>query len=88
MAKFTKTYEDEKIISVLNFRGQDFTQIWEPYNNDGCRYLKDNSSIEKKIAEVFRDEDELDYILEYIEQINYDTNEDIEEALVQLNEFE
>lgn len=83
MAKYTKIFEDGKIISILNFRGKDLTLTMIPCNL-GLR------SLEKGLDTQFLNEfPDMEEVLED-RDIDFDCmslDEEIQDALEMLEEY-
>ena len=84
MAKFQKIYEDGRVRSILTFKGVEFIYIDGEWK-DGRRYAE-TKSLEYQVEQVFKDDEDIQDIIEWIEKLGYD--DEIEEALDMLSGWE
>jgi len=86
MAEFKKIYRNETIESTLTFRGIEFTETMGEWK-DGVR--KGNTKcIETQIEEHFSNDEQIKDIKGALELLDTDSDDEIEEGLEKLSEFE
>jgi hypothetical protein len=88
MAKYIKEFENGTSKETLIFRDKEFVMTKTPWEN-GVRHSIEKC-FEDQVKEAFPDEDEYDLedILDAVDKLDYGSDDDIEEALEELEQFE
>jgi hypothetical protein len=86
MAKLTITYENDIITKVLTFRGQNFTSIMPPWNEEkGCR--TGDKGLSYFVYDAFEEDLDIEDICDVIEEsLDVGEEDEIEDALRELTE--
>jgi len=86
MAKFQKIYEDGRVRSILTFRDEEFIYIdgeWKGGIRKG-----ETKSLEYQVEQIFRNDEDIEEILEWVCKLDFPLDDEIEEALDMLSGWE